>query len=416
MRTRPAQTLQLQELACRCLGFGRQSVARLPLATVVTIEANSTLEIETIGARICHPPRSDVEFHERACPGARGARQSFALFVEALGTMAVAQQEAARQSFMPVPLSTLMVSETLPVDMYLRPNDDASPILYRAKRFELPPGEFERMTARGIFTIYIPADQVDDYQRHLRENVGTIINDQKLPLERRSLFLSETGRGMLGEVFKTGCADKAVEVAGDISGHMVALLSRNELLAGDLLDVLRHDYHTFTHSYNVASYVVLLAKGLGIREPEELQAISLGGLLHDLGKLRIPLPILTKKSRLSEHEWVVIKRHPIDGFSELCQRADLSHAQLMMVYQHHEKLDGSGYPVGVGSAEIHPYGRMCAVVDIFEALTSNRPYRSPMPAAKALAILEEEADTKLDGEMVRCWKSQVNRARTGRLN
>jgi HD-GYP domain-containing protein (c-di-GMP phosphodiesterase class II) len=330
--------------------------------------------------------------------------------------MSAALEDASRQTFMAVPLSTLMVSGTLPVDMYLRPNEDAPPVLYRGKRLELPPGEFERLADQGMESIYIPTEQIADYQQHLRDNVGAIIGNEDLPLERRAQFLSETGRGMLREVFKTGNTQKTVETACDVSAHMTALLARNQLLVGDLLDVLRHDYHTYTHSYNVASYAVLLAKGLGIQDAGELQTISLGGLLHDLGKLRVPLSILNKKGRLTDGEWKVMRRHPTDGFAELSPRADLSYAQLMMVYQHHEKLDGSGYPAGVGSGEVHDYGRLCAVVDIFEALTSIRPYRSPMPAAKALGVLEEEAGAKLDEEMVRCWKSQVNRARTGRLS
>jgi HD-GYP domain-containing protein (c-di-GMP phosphodiesterase class II) len=287
--------------------------------------------------------------------------------------------------------------------------------LYREKRLEIPPGEMAKLTQQGIVTIHVPADQFDDYQRYLRNNMAAVINDPAVPLEQRTLFLSETGRGMLGEVFRSGNTQNTVAAANEISGHLSSLLLQNELLAGDLLDVLRHDYHTFTHSYNVANYVVLLAKGLGIRDAAELAAISQGGLLHDLGKLRISSAILTKRARLTDEEWAIIQRHPTDGFMELCTRSDLSRSQLMMVYQHHEKLDGSGYPVGIGGDEIAPWARMCAVVDIFEALTSRRPYRSPLSPAKTIAILEEEAGAKLDAEMVQCWKSQVNRARTDRL-
>jgi len=310
-----------------------------------------------------------------------------------------------------VPLATLTVCSSLPVDMYLRPNDGAPPLHYRERKLEFPQEEMNRLIERGVETIYVAEDQVEEYQNYLRENLSNIILDQNLPYQQRLQFLGEAGRSMLEEVFKSGNIERMVGTAGDISGHMVQLMSHHNLVAGDLLDVLRHDYHTFTHSYNVASFSMLLAKGLGISDQDELEAISMGGLLHDLGKLRIPLAILNKKSRLTDQEWECIKRHPHDGFVELSPRGDLSYAQLMMVYQHHEKLDGSGYPVGAAGDEIHRYARVCAVVDIFEALTSIRPYRSRMPAAKAVSVLEQEADIKLDGEMVRCWKSLVNRAR-----
>lgn len=328
--------------------------------------------------------------------------------------MSLAAKEPLRRCFLPVPLATLSVSPVLPVDVYLRPSEDASPVLYRERKLELPMDELTRLAEGGVETVYVPDDQLDEYQDHLRTNVGDFLGDETQPLQKRLQFLGEYGRSMLCEVFKAGSIERMVGAAGDIGEHMVRLMSRNDLVVGDLLDVLRHDYHTFTHSYNVSSYALSLAKALGLSDEVELQAISIGGLLHDLGKLRIPLAVLNKKSRLNNHDWAVIKRHPLDGFVDLAPRNDLTRGQLMMVYQHHEKLDGSGYPVGVGGEEIHPYGRLCSVVDIFEALTSNRPYRRPMPASAALAVLEKEADTKLDGEMVRCWKSLVNRAGANR--
>jgi HD-GYP domain-containing protein (c-di-GMP phosphodiesterase class II) len=320
----------------------------------------------------------------------------------------VAKKAGGSGVFLPVPLTTLTVCSSLPVDMYVRPSEDAPPILYRERKLEFPQEEMNRLIERGVETIYVLDDQVEEYQNYLRDNLPNIVLDQNLPLQHRLQFLSEAGRSMLGEVFKSGSIERMVSTAGDISGHMVQVMSRHNLVAADLLDVLRHDYHTFTHSYNVASFAMLLARGLGISDPQELEAVSMGGLLHDLGKLRIPLAVLNKRSRLTDQEWERIKRHPHDGFVELSPRGDLSYEHLMMVYQHHEKLDGSGYPVGVEGDEIHPYARLCAVVDIFEALTSIRPYRSRMPVSKALSVLEQEADTKLDGEMVRCWKSLVN--------
>lgn len=190
---------------------------------------------------------------------------------------------------------------------------------------------------------------------------------------------------------------------------MTLLISENEVVASELFDVLQHDYHTYTHSYNVASYAMLLAQEVGIRDEDQLQGISMGGLLHDLGKLRIPNYILTKKERLSEAEWQTIQRHPTDGFIALAERPDVTFDQLMMVYQHHEKLDGSGYPVGIDGDEIHVLARICTVVDIFEALTSNRPYRNPNTTKEALEILDQMAPTKLDGDMVKCWKALMQK-------
>jgi HD-GYP domain-containing protein (c-di-GMP phosphodiesterase class II) len=158
----------------------------------------------------------------------------------------------------------------------------------------------------------------------------------------------------------------------------------------------------------VAYYSVMLAENLGITNREELNRIATGGLLHDLGKLEIPEAILTKDSGLTDQEFAIIKRHPTVGFRKLCQRTDLQFGQLMMVYQHHERLDGRGYPVGVGGDEIHEWARICAVVDVFEALTSNRPYRAGMTSQAAFQIMDRSSPTGFDASIYQCWKAIIS--------
>lgn len=320
----------------------------------------------------------------------------------------VSNVASQRQKFLPVPLHTLCMGGTLPVDIYLKQDKDSAPVLFRRRHIDIAGNELDTLLESGIETVYVPRDQADDYQKHLQNNVASIIANHDLPLNDRLQFLGDTGRSMLREVFQSDHLDETIKKVGELSTYMTSIISENEVVVTELFDVLRHDYHTYTHVYNVASYSLLLAKGLGVSNEQELRDISMGGLLHDLGKLRIPLHILNKKERLTDVEWAIIQRHPIDGFIELAVRDDLTEAQLMMVYQHHEKLDGSGYPVGVEGDEIHFYAKVCAVVDIFEALTSNRPYRNPATKAEALEILEGLTPNKLDQEMVQCWKALTN--------
>ena len=91
----------------------------------------------------------------------------------------------------------------------------------------------------------------------------------------------------------------------------------------------------------------------------------------------------------------------------LIERDDLSFGQLMMTYQHHERMDGSGYPVGCLGDEIHPWAKLCAIVDVYEALTSNRPYRSPMTPKTALTLLDKGEGTEFDPEMLKCWRQLI---------
>lgn len=146
---------------------------------------------------------------------------------------------------------------------------------------------------------------------------------------------------------------------------------------------------------------------MGISDQTELNSIATGALLHDLGKRMISPSILNKHGRLTEEDWEVIRSHPQRGYEELHDREDLTHEQLMMVYQHHEKLDGSGYPVRAYGDDIHPWARLCAVVDIFDAMSCHRPYRKAIDISSVLNRLERMAASQLERDMVSCWVSTM---------
>jgi len=135
----------------------------------------------------------------------------------------------------------------------------------------------------------------------------------------------------------------------------------------------------------------------------ELRAVATGAILHDIGKRRVQLSTINKPGQLSPEQRAEIELHPLIGFRELVLQEEASWAPLMMVYQHHERIDGKGYPVGVPGREIHDWAKICSVADVFHALTSHRPYRTPMSTGEAMDFLEEKAGEMFDPETVECW-------------
>jgi putative nucleotidyltransferase with HDIG domain len=190
---------------------------------------------------------------------------------------------------------------------------------------------------------------------------------------------------------------------GDV---IVDCLAEQRHLATDIYSVLHHDYSTFTHSTNVAFYAVLLARELGISR-QDYRRIAIGGLLHDIGKRHLQSNLINKPGGLTRQEYVEVQLHPRLGFEELATRSELNYGQLMMVYQHHERIDGSGYPTRVSGSEIHLWARLCSVVDAFEALTSDRPYRRSTSPQAAIEIMRRGAGTALDAELLTCWEGLV---------
>jgi HD-GYP domain-containing protein (c-di-GMP phosphodiesterase class II) len=163
----------------------------------------------------------------------------------------------------------------------------------------------------------------------------------------------------------------------------------------------------FTHALNVATYSLLLARRFGITDEQQLMQIGQGALLHDLGKQQIPHSITHKPGKLNDQERRIVQRHPIWGFKQLCRRTDLSWGQLMMVYQHHERCDGRGYPVGSLRSEIHEYARLCAIADVYDAAQRDRPDRRASRKEDILDYLDRQAGRGFDEEMTRCWIATV---------
>ncbi|MFK8111966.1 MAG: HD-GYP domain-containing protein [Rubripirellula sp.] len=309
--------------------------------------------------------------------------------------------------FIPISVATLLPTETVGLDLFQQEMQSERLVLYRGAEYPLTMVDLDRLRGRGVHRLYIKKESRAIYQKYLR-TIATSSNTKSIPLSARAGALTEVVRDVLNAAFSRGSLDKTVNAAEKLGMLAADIISNDEFAASDLFRVLHHDYATFTHSANVAFYCGILAGELGYSK-EDIMKITTGGLLHDLGKLEIEEEILCKPGKLDENEFRRIRMHPLLGFRKLAHREDLTDGQLMMAYQHHERLDGKGYPVGCVDSDIHPWAKLCAVVDVYEALTSQRPYRTPMPRSKALVLQQRDSGTAFDPEILACWKSIIQR-------
>jgi putative nucleotidyltransferase with HDIG domain len=159
------------------------------------------------------------------------------------------------------------------------------------------------------------------------------------------------------------------------------------------------DRETEGHTQRVTQLAIHLARELGCSE-EELVHIRRGALLHDMGKMGIPDEILQKPGPLTAEEWVIMRKHPLYAYQMLSPIRYLNQA-LIIPYYHHERWDGSGYPHGLKGDEIPLFARLFAVVDVWDALSSDRPYRKRLPPKEVVQYLEQEAGRLFDPEIVK---------------
>ena len=162
------------------------------------------------------------------------------------------------------------------------------------------------------------------------------------------------------------------------------------------------DPYTKGHSTSVSKFSGALARAINLPE-KEIERITLGALLHDVGKIGIPEAVLKKEGPLSEDEWKIMKQHPVIGVEKVLQPNPSLRDLIPIVRSHHERIDGKGYPDNLSDADIPLAAKIVAIADTYHALISDRPYRKGMNIEKAISILEDGAGTQWDANLVRTF-------------
>lgn len=183
-------------------------------------------------------------------------------------------------------------------------------------------------------------------------------------------------------------------------------ISRNQSALLSLVRLKSHDDYTFLHSVAVCTLMVTFCKALKL-DPALTREAGLGALLHDTGKMRVPDAILNKPGRFTDAEFEVMKRHPRDGYDILRATPGLSDVALDIALHHHERMDGTGYPERLPGDNISIVARMAAIVDVYDAITSDRCYHSGIPPAEALKKMWEWSKFDFDQTLMRAFISTI---------
>lgn len=203
----------------------------------------------------------------------------------------------------------------------------------------------------------------------------------------------------MGQAVNTSSAQKLVEEISDsITRNPGALISLARLKTAD-------DY-TYMHSVAVCALMIALSKQLGLDAPQTRSA-GIAGLLHDLGKALMPMEVLNKPGKLTDEEFAIMKAHPSKGHRLLVDGSGADDVALDVVLHHHEKTDGSGYPEGLKDSEISLFAKMGAVCDVYDAITSNRPYKDGWDPAESLRKMAEWVNGHFDPRIFQAFVKSV---------
>lgn len=196
-----------------------------------------------------------------------------------------------------------------------------------------------------------------------------------------------------------------LETTQKISEGFVESLQRNPNALMCMTHMKQKDAYLLEHSLNVGILLASFGRYLGF-DNNVINELALAGMLHDIGKVKIPDNILHKPGRLTDEEMTVMQGHVVEGVNAIQNLDGITPIIMKVVSQHHERLDGKGYPTGLDDDTISLHGRLVSIVDAYDAMTADRCYKKGMPATKALKILKQNAETHFDkflvGQFIKC--------------
>lgn len=292
--------------------------------------------------------------------------------------------ELSPAEYVPVRLVSFPVDRPPLVDLY-HPVDGQF-VLYCSARAVLSTASRRELVDNGVTYLY--------YRVGGSEGEGTSLSsvlnasEDELASSTKALLLYDLTVSSTSVVFKSTTPSERVHLAQNVVGTIVSGLVDNPNALRILTGVMRHDSSLYTHAVNVCHYAVALGLAIGL-DRESIRSLSLAAFLHDIAKAHIPRSILDKPSGLSEKEWAVMRRHPEIG-ARLVGPEVFDVLTLQAIRQHHERLDGSGYPFRLKGPQVKLLSRIVGLVDVYDVLTSDRPKQAALSPYAALVKMRDD--------------------------
>jgi len=322
------------------------------------------------------------------------------------------------KSYFSISFGLVLVNQELPYDLYINSSSNAKRekfvrIFHKHNLLELSDLEDFR---RKYHQLYVDEDERELYLKSLVRVEGAddiqkaeVIKDSAITY-LRSVFDSdhEFTNEVLDETIE-GCRESVESMVDVIEDYDITDVHK---LIGQLSF---HDFYTYDHSINVSMYSISILKALNPKaDRKDLVIAGMGGLLHDIGKIKIPTRIINNPGKLSDEDFQVIKDHPDFGYGLLCDH-DCSHHEGVdfdvikrVVHEHHENFNGTGYPNNLKGTEISVYARITAIADFYDAITTKRSYHEVLSTEDAIEVMSHSVGRKIDPKIFDVFKKNVN--------
>ena len=247
--------------------------------------------------------------------------------------------------------------------------------------------------------LYIHEDDLVLYFEHATDSSRDYVVNLDATPEKKMAKVYDLSRDVTHQFFEANSSPEILRGSGQVVDLMEKCLENNQLGFYGLTKIMEKDYYTYTHSINVGLYCMSFALKIGM-PADEVHELGLGGMLHDVGKSRIPMEIINKKGALTEEEFQTIKNHTDNGMEVIRELGCYGEKVIQMVGQHHEKYNGEGYHQGLAGEDISLFARICKLTDVYDALTTRRSYKKALKTLEALTIMKSQMGHEFDPKLL----------------
>ena len=305
----------------------------------------------------------------------------------------------AGSTYQQIPLSTLAPERQVGIKLFLRTGEDRF-VLFINETTRLSIAKIEQLKQNNVSHLYLSTGDRNAYLTYIKENLSIILENPDLTEEDKASIIYETASDITEELFLQPSAE-SIEQTRNLVDCMIDTISQSPRASNLLMMITNQDYYTYTHSINVGIYAVsMMRKAMPSINEMDLKTLGLGFFLHDLGKAKIPNSIINKKGPLDPEEWQLMQQHPAIG-AELAQELGTDNPAIIdIILTHHERCSGSGYPGKLSQNDITIPGKICALCDVFDALTTKRSYKKALSTFDALKIIQNETPDHFEPELL----------------
>lgn len=310
------------------------------------------------------------------------------------------QSEAgAKGNFYKVPLELFRKGDKLEADLYMY--YQGNHIIFRSKGNTWSDDDTRNLSNFGVSEVYVKFESPKQHHQFLNSRLTLMVEARDVPVRVKAQALYEVSDPLLSQIYVSPKSEEQIEAAFKYVKNCIKFLNDKGSLP-ELIELSSKSFSEHVHALHVSAYSIALAKIVGFQSYDSIQALGCGALLHDIGKSKIDQKILTKPAELTDPEWMEIRKHPAYG-EEILKKHDFIPALARrVVVEHHERVNGKGYPHG--KKDLHAFSKIVAITDVFNSLISERPFKKAMKPYEALKYMivsmKEEFDPKLLGDFI----------------